>query len=142
MADKIDEMDERILAALRRDGRASLSDLAGALGVSRGTVRARMERMQARGDILGYRVVTRRDAQVDPVRAVMMVGIEGRGTDRIMRQLDRMSEVRAVHSTNGRWDAIAELGAGSLEVLDAALNRIRQLDGVTTSETSLLLRTY
>ena len=138
----MDETDERILAALHRDGRAALSDLALTLNLSRSTLRARIERMQARGDILGYTVVTRADVQPDPVRAVMMVGIEGRGTDRILRQLSRMAEVRQVHTTTGRWDAIAELGARSLEDLDVALNRIRQLDGVTTSETSLLFRTY
>ena len=138
----MDETDERILAALHRDGRAALSDLALTLNLSRSTLRARIERMQVRGDILGYTVVTRADVQPDPVRAVMMVGIEGRGTDRILRQLSRIAEVRQVHTTTGRWDAIAELGARSLEDLDVALNRIRQLDGVTTSETSLLFRTY
>lgn len=142
MAAKMDDTDERIVAALRRDGRAPLSDLAIALGLSRSTVRARMERMQARGDILGYGVILRQDVQADPVRAIMNIGIEGRGTDRILRQLDRMPEVRAVHSTNGRWDVIAELGAEGLEALDAALHRIRRLEGVATSETSLLLRTY
>jgi DNA-binding Lrp family transcriptional regulator len=70
-----------------------------------------------------------------------MIGIEGRGTERIIRQLQGLSEVRAVHSTNGRWDVIAELGTGTLEALDAALTKIRRFDGVTTSETNLLLAT-
>jgi DNA-binding Lrp family transcriptional regulator len=52
-----------------------------------------------------------------------------------------MAEVRAVHSTNGRWDLIVDLGTETLEELDRALARIRSLDGVTTSETSLLLST-
>lgn len=52
-----------------------------------------------------------------------------------------MKVVRAVQSTNGRWDLIVELGTETLEGLDRALARIRMLDGVTTSETSLLLST-
>ena len=52
-----------------------------------------------------------------------------------------MSEVRAVHSTNGRWDMIVEIGTGSLEALDIVLTRIRKLEGVSTSETNLLLTT-
>jgi len=52
-----------------------------------------------------------------------------------------MKVVRAVQSTNGRWDRIVELGTETLEGLDRALARIRMLDGVTTSETSLLLST-
>lgn len=137
----LDKTDERLLAALRRDARASLSDLALELNLSRTTVRSRIERMEARGDILGFTVVLKQDALRDPVRGLMMIGIEGRGADRVIRQLSGMTEVRSVHSTNGRWDLIAELGTETLEGLDRVLNRIRMLEGVATSETSLLLAT-
>ena len=43
--------------------------------------------------------------------------------------------------TNGRWDLVAELAAESLEALDRALIRIRLLDGVANTETSILLST-
>lgn len=137
----MDKTDERLLAALRHDARASLSDLALRLGLSRSTVRARIERLQRAGEILGFTVVLKQDVLRDPVRGLMMVGIEGRGAARITRQLHGMAEVRAVHSTNGRWDLIVELGTETLEDLDRALARIRMLDGVSTSETSLLLAT-
>jgi DNA-binding Lrp family transcriptional regulator len=104
-------------------------------------VRARLDRLRRGGDILGFTVVLKEDVARDPVRAHMMIGIEGRGTDRVQRHLSGMPEVRALHSTNGRWDLIAELGTADLEALDACLARIRKLDGVTTSETSLLLAT-
>ncbi len=52
-----------------------------------------------------------------------------------------MTAVQAVHSTNGKWDLIAELGTETLADLDEALAQIRRLDGVTISETSLLLAT-
>ena len=135
----MDKTDNALLGLLRQDARASLSELSARLGVSRTTVRSRIERLQSRGEIIGFSVVLRGDVTQDPVRALMMIGIEGRGTDRILRQLKGFSEVRAVHATNGRWDVIAELGTQSLEALDDVLSRIRRLDGVATSETSLLL---
>lgn len=46
---ELDETDQAMIAALRRDGRASFSDLAGQLGLARATVTARMERLMARG---------------------------------------------------------------------------------------------
>lgn len=137
----MDKTDERLIAALRHDARASLSDLALQLGLSRTTVRARIERLLRGGDILGFTVVTKQDTISDPVRGLMMIGIEGRGAGRITRQLQGLREVRAIHSTNGRWDLIVELGTETLEALDAALARIRMFDGVSTSETSLLLST-
>ena len=137
----LDEADQRLIAELRRDGRASLSDLAERLSLSRATVRSRMERLVARGEIAGFTVVTRADVTAAPVRGLMMIGIEGRGTDRILARLTGLPEVIAVHSTNGRWDLIAEIGTRTLEEFDAALGFIRRLEGVTSSETSLMLAT-
>lgn len=137
----MDDLDQRLISALRHDARASLSDLAATLGVSRTTVRSRIERLRRSGEIVGFSVVLKGDAVRDPVRALMMIGIEGRGTDRILRQLSGLSMVRALHTTNGRWDVIAEIGAATLEELDDVLARIRRFEGVATSETSLLLST-
>ena len=137
----MDEIDQRLISALRHDARASLSDLAHTLGVSRTTVRSRIERLRRSGDIVGFTVVLKGDAARDPVRGLMMIGIEGRGTDRILRQLNGLSAVRATHTTNGRWDLIVEIGAASLEEFDEVLARIRRFDGIANSETSLLLST-
>jgi DNA-binding Lrp family transcriptional regulator len=137
----LDEMDQRLVTALKRDGRASLSELADQLGVTRTTIRTRMTRVQDSGDIAGYTVETRRDVADSPVRGLMMLGIEGRGTERIMARIAAMTEIRAVHSTNGTWDLIVEIGTSTLEQLDEVLFRIRRMDGVTRSETNLLLST-
>ncbi|SMY07465.1 Lrp/AsnC family transcriptional regulator [Flavimaricola marinus] len=137
----MDDLDQRLIAALRRDGRAALSDLASDLGVTRTTVRSRMARLIDSGEIVGFSVQTRSDVVAHPVRGLMMLEIEGRGTERIMSRLTGMSEIQAVHSTNGTWDLIVEIGAQTLEAFDAVLFAIRRLDGITRSETSLLLST-
>ena len=140
MAD-LDEVDQRLIAELRRDGRAALSDLADRLGLARGTVRSRMERLQARGEIAGFTVLTRGDVTAAPVRGLMMIGIEGRGGEKVMARLQGIPAVMAVHSTNGKWDLIAELATQTLLELDEVIHRIRSIDGVMTSETNLLLST-
>ncbi len=137
----MDDLDRRIIALLRQNARAGLSEMAGRLGVSRATVRARIERMQREGRIIGFTVVTKGESARAPVRGLMMLGIEGRGADRIIRQLRGLPEVTAIHTTNGRWDLIVEIGTETLEELDRVLAGIRRLDGVSTSETSLLLAT-
>jgi DNA-binding Lrp family transcriptional regulator len=137
----MDDVDQRLIAELRRDGRAALSDLAARLDLSRATVRVRMERLAARGEIAGFTVLTRSDVSAAAVRALMLIGIEGRGAERIMARLAGLPAVQAVHSTNGKWDLIAELGAQTLAELDATIFRIREIEGVMTSETNLLLST-
>ena len=137
----MDELDKRLLQALARDGRAALSELAVDLGVTRATVRSRMTRLVDSGEIVGFSVMTRADVAQSPVRGLMMLGIEGRGTERIMAAIARLPEVREVHSTNGSWDLIAEIGTPTLEALDKVLFAIRGIEGVMRSETNLLLST-
>ncbi len=137
----MDEIDQSLIAELRRDGRASLSDLAHRLGLARATVRARLERLQAGGEVVGFTVLTRGDVSALPVRALMMIAIEGRGAEKTMARLAGIPAVQAVHSTNGRWDLIAEIGTATLPELDEVMFRVREIDGVVTSETNLLLST-
>ena len=140
MAD-MDDLDQRLLVLLRHNGRRSISDLAVELRVSRATVRARIERMERQGDIVGYTVILRADAVSLPVRGVTLIEVEGRAADRVVDALGGVAEVTAVHTTNGKWDLVVELGAQSLTDLDAVLRRIRLIPGVTSSETNLLLAT-
>ena len=138
---KLDNTDERLISALRRDSRKSLSELSGELGLSRTTVRTRMERLVSSGVILGFSVVLKDEAKHAAVRALMLLGIEGRGTDRIVHRLNGFPTVERIHSTNGKWDLIIEIGTDSLEELDIVISEIRKIDGVMISETNLLLST-
>jgi DNA-binding Lrp family transcriptional regulator len=135
----LDDVDIRLIAELRRDGRASISDLAGKLKLARATVRGRIERLVASGEIAGFTVLTRADVTAAPVRGLTLIGIEGRGTERIIAHLQGMPAVQAVHSTNGRWDLIVELATDTLQELDDTLVRIRRFEGITSSETNLFL---
>lgn len=139
--DIMDKLDQKLLAALKRDGRASLSELAADLGVTRTTIRARMARLTESGEIAGFTVLTRNDVATSPVRGLMTLEIEGRGTDKIIQRLTGMPQVIVVHTTNGTWDLIVEIGTQTLEALDEVLFAIRRLEGVIRSETNLLLST-
>lgn len=138
-AERLDDTDQRLIAALRRDGRAAVSDLAGQLGMARATVRARIERLMARGEISGFTVLTRADVSSAPVRGLMMLVIDGRNTERVIARLLALPSVQAVHTTNGQWDLIAEIGARSLAELDETLLHIRRIEGVSRTETNLQL---
>lgn len=137
----MDELGQKLITLLRHDGRRSISDLALDLGVSRATVRSRMERLERSGTIIGYTVILRSDAVELPVRGIMMIEIEGHVTDRVIKALGGFPEVSSIHTTNGRWDLIVELATATLTDFDAVLRRIRLIPGITGSETSLLLAT-
>ena len=137
----MDDLDRRLVTLLRHNARRSISDLAADLGVSRATARARIERLELSGEIVGYTVILRADAVDLPVRGIMLIDIAGQAADRVVRALGGFPEVTAVHTTNGRWDLIVELGAASLTAFDAVLGHIRKIPGIAGSETSLMLAT-
>lgn len=137
----MDDLDHRLISILRHDARRGISDLAAELKVSRATVRARIERLEADGTILGYTVVLRADAVAQPVRGLTMIEVEGRMQDKVVDALVGFPEIGAVHTTNGKWDLVAELSTRDLAELDAVLRRIRLVPGITASETTLLLAT-
>lgn len=137
----VDELDMSLVRLLRRNARASLSELAADLGVQRNTVRARMAKLVEAGDIAGFTVQTKSDISEYPVRGLMMLEIAGRQSERVAASLLKRPEVQAVHSTNGKWDYIAEIGAETLEAFDTALTAIRRTDAIGRTETSILLST-
>ncbi len=137
----MDALDEQLVMRLRQNARRSISDLALDLGVSRATVRARIERLERAGEIVGYAVVLRPEAAEARIRGIMMIEVQGHAADRVIHALGSLPEVTAVHTTNGRWDLVAELSTATLADFDAVLRKIRLIPGITGSETSLLLAT-
>ena len=135
----LDDLDRRLLGALRVDARRPAADLARELGVTRATVTSRLDKLEAAGTILGYTVRVREDHDPDSFRAISLVEIEGRSTDRVIRALRGFPEVVSLHTTNGGWDLVAEYRTASLGEFDRVLARIRSVEGVINSETSLLL---
>ncbi len=137
----MDDLDHRLIAALRHDARASIAELAQALGVSRGTITNRMTRLQRDGVIVGYTVRLRPDATPEEIRAWTGIAVEGRQSA-VVRALLGEPCVAALHDTNGRWDLLAELRVENLAELSAVLERIRKVAGVSATETSMHLRTF
>jgi len=138
----MDSQDLRLISLLRENARLSVAQLAKQLGVSRGTVQNRIDKLVEQRVLLGFTVRTASEVAAHRVRAVMLISVEGDRSDAILTALRGYPEVRALHTTNGRWDIVAELGADSLESFDAVLRGIRTIKGVSNSETSLLLSTH
>lgn len=131
--------DRKVLAALTRHARAPVTQLAQELGLSRATVQASMERL------VTERVIQRFTVEIDPaagaeaIRAVTTIKVEGNLTSAVVRQLNRIPEVISLHSTNGAWDLVAQIEAVSLSDFDRVLRVCREIPGILSSETSILL---
>jgi DNA-binding Lrp family transcriptional regulator len=110
--------------------------------VSRATVQKRLDRLVSEGTITGFTIKTSAWSEPARISAIMMIEIEGERSEPVLKALKRFPEVTAVHTTNGRWDLVVELKTDGLDTFDKALRRIREMKGIASSETSLLLSTY
>jgi DNA-binding Lrp family transcriptional regulator len=139
---RMDDLDRQLIAHLRADGRASVASLAQQLRVARGTVQNRMARLESEGVIVGYTVRLKPQVDEQHIRGLMMVEVEGNRAGAVLKALRGDPAISQLHTTNGRWDLIAEVRADSLPEFDRVLARVRLVEGIANTETSLLLSTH
>jgi len=138
----MDDLDRQLVGLLRGNARLPAATIARTLRVARGTVQNRIARLEQQGVIAGYTVRLAAPDEGRRITALMLIAVEGNNVEKVLRSLRGDASVATLHTTNGRWDIIAELRADTLEEFDRVLSRIRRIEGVANSETNLLLSTH
>ena len=137
----LDAVDLRLLDALRRSPHAAVTELAATLGIARGTVYSRIDRLEREGVVTGY------GPDIDTVRAGLSVlaftVLEiAQGThDATVSALVEMHEIVEIHTITGQGDLLCRIVAASNDHLHEVLQRIAKIDTVTRSQTQLALST-
>ncbi|MGO4303240.1 MULTISPECIES: Lrp/AsnC family transcriptional regulator [unclassified Cupriavidus] len=137
----MDDTDRQLIALLRDNARMPVVLLAKKLRVARATVQNRLAKLENEGIIVGYTVRLRPEVEAFRIRAIMSIEVGGDRSEEVRRALRGHPNVVALHTTNGRWDLMAELRADNLESFDRILSAIRLVPGITNTETSILLST-
>ena len=130
--------DRALIAALRNNGRASVTELAHMINVSRTTVKTRLDALVRQGRIRRFTIETDTD-QDGAVKAIAMIELRGEMSRAVIRTLHQIPEITTIHATNGAWDLVVEISTEDLISFDRVLRAIREVPGISNSETSLLL---
>lgn len=137
----MDETDRALLNLLADNARAPVATLARKLGLARSTVQARIDRMESRGVIAGYALRLGDAAEVEMIRATVLLTLEPRATAAVLARLKALPAVERAHTASGRFDMVLSVAAGSTTALDDTLDRIGEIDGVRASESLIHLST-
>ncbi|WP_127900954.1 Lrp/AsnC family transcriptional regulator [Solirhodobacter olei] len=137
----MDDLDEKLLAALASDSSTSTSRLARRFKVARSTVQARIERLERSGVIAGYTVKLGSAVLSRRIRATVLLQIEPRSAPTVLQRLKSTTEVEIAHTTTGRFDLILQLAAETTQALDEVLDQIGAIPGVRSSESLIHLST-
>jgi DNA-binding Lrp family transcriptional regulator len=135
----LDETDRALLAQLQADARMSTAALARRLGIARTTVVARLARLEREGVIVGYTVRLAADAQDTAVQAYVGITVAPRAARTVLLRLQALPELRQLCSVSGEFDYLALLRAPTTARLDALLDEIGQIEGVSRTHTSVVL---
>jgi DNA-binding Lrp family transcriptional regulator len=138
----MDDLDRKLLGLLRENARTPVATLAKALKVSRGTVQNRLAKLERDGTIAGYTVRLQPTIDEQRIVALTTIAVEGNRIEPVLRALRGDPAIGTLHTTNGRWDLVAEIRADTLQSFDQVLGRIRRVEGISGTETSLLLSTH
>lgn len=135
----LDALDRQLLVRLQANARASTAELARGLGVARTTIVARLARLERQGVVLGYTVKLGDDAADTGLQAFVGITVQPRAGRDVVRQLQRMPEVRQLSAVSGEFDYVALLRAATPARLDALLDDIGTIEGVHRTTTSVVL---
>ena len=133
------ELDNQIIALLKRNARILVTQMARELGVSRVTIDAHIKKMETSGVISGYTVKLGTEEFRHKVSGWILISVQANKEEHAIEQMIGMPDITRLHTTNGKWDLAAEIKVATLEHFDAVISKLRQIDGITETDTSLLL---
>ena len=137
----MDDIDARLIDALRDDARAPTAALARALGLSRTTVQSRLERLERQGVIAGYTVRLSDAHERGQIHAYVLMTVSHKQSAAVSAAVRKMSAVRLLQSVSGPFDLIAKAVAPNVAEMDGLIDALGALPGVERTTSSIVLST-
>ena len=137
----LDKLDHLLVARLREDARAPVSQLARSLGVSRTTVQSRIARLERLKVITGYSVRVAESFENNQIHAYVMITVGPKRAATVSAEIKKMAAVRLLQSVSGTFDMIALAVAPSVRDMDDLIDAIGNLEGVERTTSSVVLST-
>jgi Lrp/AsnC family leucine-responsive transcriptional regulator len=138
----VDSVDRKIIDALRRDGRATYAELGRQVGLSASAVHERVGKLETTGVIVGYHAVV--DPHAVGLGVTALIGINLTDTadeEAVAAGLGGLSEVESCYFVAGDDTFVVKVRVTTVDDLERTLGRLRRLDGVARTRTTVVLST-
>ncbi|MBD0281545.1 MAG: Lrp/AsnC family transcriptional regulator [Thermoleophilaceae bacterium] len=135
----MDELDARLIAELRAHPRLGLLEISRRLGVARGTVQARLAKLERRGVISGYGPEVDPAELGHPIQAFVMFELTQGRLAEAVQALEATPEALEVDAVSGPQDLICRIAARDTEHLQEIVNRLLAADGIQRSTSYIVL---
>jgi DNA-binding Lrp family transcriptional regulator len=136
----LDATDRQMVAALQRDGRMSVNELAAEVSVSRATAYQRLERLLAAGVIRGFTAVVDPAAVGLPIAALILANVEQHAWRAARDKLRHLPGLQYLAMTTGGFDFALLVRVADVETLrDVVLDRLQGMPEVRSTQTVFVL---
>lgn len=126
----MDEMDKKILLALQKNGKASMTKLGKEIALSQPAVTERVKRLEEKGVIEGYQAIVSQREVNKPVSAFLL--FQAKHCDDFVSYCESVEDVLEVHRISGQYNFLVKVIAESLETLEFKINDLGQHGESTT----------
>jgi len=134
----MDDKDREILKILKDNGRASFIDIGKKVGLSEGAVRKRIKTLMEAEVI---RKFTAKIGVVEGAEAVTLLAISpSLPTQEVSRRLREIPNVETIYEVTGEYDIIAVIGGMNVVEVNECIEKIRRVEGITKTNTMIVLR--
>lgn len=137
MSLSIDEIDREIIEILKRNSRTSYTLIAKKLGLSEAAVRKRINKLIKRGIIRRFTIEYTLRNEIKA--AVLVKTLPQVPVFKISKEIASLHGVDHVYEITGEHDILAIIRADNVLALDSIINSIRNIDGVASTNTMIIL---
>ena len=145
MADHLDRIDRNIIAALSRNARLSMAELAEKAGLSKSPVQARLRRLEKEGIIRGYSAVVDRERMGEAHIAFVQVKLSdtrSHALDAFNRAVGDVPEIEQCHMMAASFDYLLKVRTRDIASYRRVLGeRISALPHVAQTSTFVAMET-
>jgi len=137
---KIDDIDREILRMLQDNSRVAFKRIAEKVGVSEATIFVRVKNLKKKGVIKRFTVIVSPELLGKPLTAFVLINSEPKKLESVLETLSDMDDVYEVYDVTGTYYVIAKIRTENKESLAKIIDRIGMIDGVTRTETAIVLK--
>ena len=136
----MDYTDKAIIEILKRDGRATYSDIGKRIELSEGAVRKRIKSLVDSGAIRRFTVKV---GLTEGAEAIALLSVDpSLPTQEVSQELKKFSNVETVYEITGEYDIAVKIFGLNITEVNECLERIRRLAGVANTNTMIILRSW
>jgi len=136
----MDNTDKAIIEILKKDGRATYSNIGKRIGLSEGAVRKRIKTLSNSGAIKRFTVKV---GLTEGAEAIGLLSVDpSLPTSDVSKALKKLSNVETVYEITGQYDIAVIISGFNITEVNECLEKIRRLKGVANTNTMIILRSW